>query len=324
MFSIFRFVVSGLVLTSLTYGYANPGACSGSCVVHDPALIKRASDGTWFRFSTGNEIQVAKASSIEGPWTIEGSAIIGGSSIQLTGNTDLWAPDVNMIGSTYVLFYAVSTFGSQASAIGVATSTTMEVGSWIDHGTTGVTSSSSSINNAIDPNFFKVGTGNYLLNFGSFWDDIYQIKLGTSGLTATGSSYNIAYNSSGTHAEEAAFMFWQFPYYYVFFSAGQCCGFTAGDLPAAGLEYSIQVCRSSSATGGFVDASGKLCAQGGGTTVLASHGTVYAPGGQGLVQDSSLGTVLYYHYLDTSIGYGDGQAQFGWNQVTWRNGWPTV
>lgn len=132
MFSIFRFVVSGLVLTSLTYGYANPGACSGSCAVHDPALIKRASDGTWFRFSTGNGIQVAKASSVEGPWTIEGSAIIGGSSIQLTGNTDLWAPDVNMIGSTYVLFYAVSAFGSQASAIGVATSTTMEVGSWID------------------------------------------------------------------------------------------------------------------------------------------------------------------------------------------------
>jgi arabinan endo-1,5-alpha-L-arabinosidase len=71
------------------------------------------------------------------------------------------------------MYYAVSTFGSQNSAIGVATSSTMEVGSWTDLGATGISSSSSKIYNAIDPNLVAVGSS-YYMNFGSFWDDIYQ------------------------------------------------------------------------------------------------------------------------------------------------------
>jgi len=323
MHSLVKLLTASLLARS-AYGYANPGACSGDCVTHDPCVVRRTSDGTFFRFTTGNEILVATADSIEGPWTTTGSAITGGSSIDLTGNTDLWAPDVNLIGDTYYMYYAVSSFGSQDSAIGVATSTTMEVGSWTDHGATGVQSSSDNIYNAIDPNFMKVSTGNYLLNFGSFWDDIYQVALNSDALTSSGSSYNIAYNSSGTHAQEGSFMFWQSPYYYLFFSAGQCCGFTAGDLPSAGTEYKVMVCRSESATGGFVDATGKACTSGGGTIVLASHGTVYAPGGQGVIDHPTLGPVLYYHYIDTTIGYGDGETQFGWNQITWTDGWPTV
>lgn len=41
------------LLPTLVSGYANPGACSGTCVnTHDPSIIRR-SDGTYFRFSTG-------------------------------------------------------------------------------------------------------------------------------------------------------------------------------------------------------------------------------------------------------------------------------
>ena len=90
-------------VTNLVSAYANPGTCSGACNVHDPALIKR-SDGTYFRFSTGNKIQIAKASSISGPWTNVGSVVPAGSSINLAGNTDLWAPDVQLVGSTYYLY----------------------------------------------------------------------------------------------------------------------------------------------------------------------------------------------------------------------------
>jgi len=229
-----------------------------------------------------------------------------------------------MVGSTYYCYYAVSTFGSQDSAIGVATSATMEVGTWTDHGSIGLESSSANIYNAIDPNFFKIATGNYVLNFGSFWDDIYQIDLNANPVTVTGSGHNIAFNSSGTQAEEGSFMYWQSPFYYLFFSAGQCCGFTEGDLPPAGTEYSVRVCRSSSATSGFVDASGVACTNNGGTTVLASHGTVYAPGGQGVIDHPTLGAVLYYHYIDTAISFSDAETQFGWNQIIWENGWPTV
>lgn len=70
--------------------YAEPGACSGYCWTHDPAVVKRASDGTYFRFATGGGVQVAKATSLSGSWTFVGEALPGGSSIALAGNTDLW------------------------------------------------------------------------------------------------------------------------------------------------------------------------------------------------------------------------------------------
>lgn len=71
--------------------YPSPGACSGDCWTHDPAVVKR-SDGTYFRFSTGGGIGVYKASSLSGSWTYQGVALSGGSSISVTGNsgTDLW------------------------------------------------------------------------------------------------------------------------------------------------------------------------------------------------------------------------------------------
>lgn len=101
-----RFATSGLaaflftLITSLlpfvSGDYAAPGACSGNCFAHDPSLIRRSSDGTYFRFNTGGGVQIYKADSLEGEWTYEGDALPGGSSIDLDGNTDLW------VGSSFV------------------------------------------------------------------------------------------------------------------------------------------------------------------------------------------------------------------------------
>lgn len=77
------FVVVASCLAALAHGYANPGSCLGACNVHDPALIRRESDGKYFRFSTGNKISYASSSSIEGPWTVLGSVLPSGSSIDL-------------------------------------------------------------------------------------------------------------------------------------------------------------------------------------------------------------------------------------------------
>lgn len=84
------------------------------------------------------------------------------------------------------------------------------------------------------------------------------------------------------------------------------------------------MCRSTSATGGFVDKSGVACTSSGGSVLLASHGVVYGPGGQGVLNDSSLGMVLYYHYANTGVGLGDGSYLFGWNVLSWSGGWPVV
>ena len=82
-----------VLFASLVRGYANPGSCSGACNVHDPSLIQRSSDNVYFRFSTGNKISYASASSIAGPWTVIGSMLPSGSSIDLAGNDDLWVSD---------------------------------------------------------------------------------------------------------------------------------------------------------------------------------------------------------------------------------------
>lgn len=45
---------------------------------------------------------------------------------------------------------------------------------------------------------------------------------------------------------------------------------------------------------------------------------------RGVFADPTLGPVLYYHYVDTNIGYADGQKLFGWNAIDFSSGWPVV
>lgn len=84
--------LAGLLLgaVSAVAAYATPGACSGHCYAHDPSVIQRASDGLYFKFNTGGGIEIATSSLLTGPWTLQGDVLPGGSSINLSGNTDLW------------------------------------------------------------------------------------------------------------------------------------------------------------------------------------------------------------------------------------------
>ncbi|KAI1436566.1 glycosyl hydrolase [Xylaria sp. CBS 124048] len=314
----------GLVpLVRSVVGYANPEPCSGTCNnAHDPSVIRR-SDGTYFRFSTGGKIAVHSGPDMTGPWTYQGAVIPAGSSIDLPGNRDLWAPDVSLVGDTYYLYYAVSQSGVQTSAIGIATSTTLDVGTWTDHGSTGVESSPEKPYNAIDPNLIKVN-GTFYLTWGSFWNDIYQAQMNATPLTlqSGATARQLAYDPVTT-AEEGSFVFKYGDYYYLFYSKGQCCGYDT-NKPPPGSEYKVLVCRSTSVTGGYVDQNGVACANSGGTIVLESHDDVYGPGGQGVYQDPTYGPILYYHYVDTTIGYADGDKQFGWNTIDFSSGWPVV
>jgi arabinan endo-1,5-alpha-L-arabinosidase len=98
MWSINAFAALSLLLQPLVYGYADPLSCSGTCTnAHDPSVIRRSSDGTYFRFSTGNKIAIHTAPSVSGPWTYQCAMLPSGSSINLAGNQDLWAPDVSLV-----------------------------------------------------------------------------------------------------------------------------------------------------------------------------------------------------------------------------------
>ncbi|ETM38013.1 hypothetical protein L914_15566 [Phytophthora nicotianae] len=322
MVKVFSLVVGlPFLAASAVNAYAAPGACSGICTnTHDPSIIQSA-NGTYYRFSTGNKIAVHTAPDISGPWKYQGAALPEGSSIDLKGNDDLWAPDVQKVGDYYYLYYSVSSFGTQNSAIGVARSSSLDVGTWEDAGSTGVTSDSKKPYNAIDPNLVAVD-GGYYLTFGSYWQGIYQTHMRDPPVLSSSTPAQIGFTSN-FEVLEGPFIFHHSDFYYLFMSKGKCCGYDKSK-PAAGKEYRILVCRSSKATGGFVDKEGVDCAKDGGTVVLESHDNVYGPGGQGVYDDPKHGPILYYHYVDTTVGYADGDKRFGWNTMDFSSGWPVV
>ncbi|KAL3481768.1 glycosyl hydrolase [Aspergillus californicus] len=308
-----------------TAEYPDPGECTGDCWGHDPGFYQRLSDGRYFRFSTGAGIYIHASDSITGPWEAVGQALPGGSNISHAGNTNLWAPDIshNPTANLYYMYYSLSALGSRDSVIGVASSADLTPGSWTDHGAV-FSSAVDSPYNAIDPNWIMVN-GEQILTFGSYWHGLHQIQLSSPLAVEDGSEpVNIAYNSTGNHSIEASYIFYRLGWWYLTFSSGRAQGYEA-NFPAPGAEYRIVVCRSRTPTGDFVDKAGLSClTENGGSTVLASHGNVFGPGGQGVFKDFTRGFVVYYHYANPTIGLNPTQYQFGWNVLKWSDGWPSV
>jgi hypothetical protein len=113
--------------------YPNPETISGSTYAHDPSMVKTTS-GRYYLFYTGGGIQIS-TSTDRVHWSSAGQVLPGGASWAKSygGWNDLWAPDVSYHNGVYWLYYAVSSFGHNHSAIGLATSTTAAPGSWTDH-----------------------------------------------------------------------------------------------------------------------------------------------------------------------------------------------
>lgn len=162
---------------------------------------------------------------MNGPWTRLGSALPDGSVIDLPGRDDIWAPDLAKFGDTYYMYYSLSTFGAQnTSDIGVATSKTLEPGSWTDHGSIGIPLDQRY--NRIDPNLLYGAPGSPpLLAFGSFWEGIFQYPMANPPLrVAPGSTYTHLERNTTRPNVEGPYQFrWVVDgvdYYYLFFSGG--------------------------------------------------------------------------------------------------------
>jgi arabinan endo-1,5-alpha-L-arabinosidase len=208
--------------------FPDPEPISGdiSGFVHDPSIIRR-DDGTYFLFTTNNKTNIHSAPSMNGPWTRLGAALPAGSVIDLPGRYETWAPDIAKLGDTYYLYYSVSDWGAQEkSDIGVATSKTLEPGSWTDHGSIGIPGNTRY--NRIDPNLLY-GSPNSppLLAFGSFWDGIFQYPMSEPPLrVAPGSTYSHLEQNTTRPNVEGPYQFRWIEqatgqdWYYLFFSGG--------------------------------------------------------------------------------------------------------
>ncbi|KAF1850525.1 glycoside hydrolase family 43 protein [Cucurbitaria berberidis CBS 394.84] len=281
--------------------YPEPEPCHGDCTgIHDPSMFYE--DGVYWRFSTSGNISVASALSLSGPWHYRGALLSDGTSIFIREDQDIWAPSISKRDDVFYCHYSVSYIYSQHSEIGVATSTSLEPGTWKDHGAIGLPQNSRY--NLIDPYVFQEQADSpYYFTFGSYWSGIQQVEMHDhQDLIAWGGQANDITNIVGNTTVnqavvEGASMHKFGGFYYILFSVGQCCR-TEKDLVPPGDEYHVAVCRSDSITGPYFDQQGKNClTESGGTTILASHGDIYAPGGQGIMEHPETGKmVLYYHY----------------------------
>ncbi len=87
-----------------------------------------------------------------------------------------WAPDVHFFAGQWHLYYCYSSFGTNRSGIGVATSGTLTATGWKDQGLV-VQTGPGTDSNAIDPCIFEDAAGGTWLSYGSFFSGIKLIRV---------------------------------------------------------------------------------------------------------------------------------------------------
>ena len=114
---------------------SDPGQFTG---VTDPSIIKQGD--TYYIFSTGPGIPIRTSTDLV-HWQSIGQVFPGipaWASSMIPGSAEFWAPDVVYFDGEYHLYYAISTFGSDRSVIGLATNVTLDPTAssyhWVDQG----------------------------------------------------------------------------------------------------------------------------------------------------------------------------------------------
>jgi arabinan endo-1,5-alpha-L-arabinosidase len=291
--------------------------------VHDPAVIKEGD--TYYLFSTGAGIEIRCSKDLR-RWTLCGQAFVQVPEWvgrDFPGIRRLWAPDISRLGGQYYLYYAVSTFGSNRSTIGLATNKTLDPGShdyrWIDEGRV-IESRQFDDYNAIDPNLVRDENGQLWIVFGSFWTGIKAQPVDAlTGKPAPTDRrfYAIASRPRGPGspgAVEAPFIVRKGRYYYLFVSFDFCC---------RGIEstYRIVVGRSQRVTGPYVDKDGVPMHAGGGTPLVAGGSRWRGPGHAAILLEES-GDKIVYHAYDAAA---EGTPTLRIRSLVWdHDGWPAA
>ena len=309
---------------------AAPPNLRGSLGIHDPSTIIQC-NGRYYVFGTGGGID-SKSSADKQYW-VTGPSVFTTAPSWTTSYTKsslngFWAPEIIYFNGLYHLYYAVSTFGTNYSAIGLATNPTLDPSNssylWTDQGAV-ITSTKANNYNCIDPSVTFDASSNLWMSFGSFWNGIYLVELdATTGLlNATNSTLtHLAVNSASGDPIEASYLY---PYggnYYLFVNWGSCC-----NGPWTTDNYNIRVGRSTTGiTGPYYDRSGNNMASGGGTLFLKATGKFFAPGQIGILNEN--GTYYFgYHYIDANYGVAAseyGVPTFDLEPLYWTpDGWPT-
>jgi len=276
---------------------------------HDPTLIRGGS--TWYLFHTGRGIQASRSTDGGRTWepappVIHDRPAWWDDAVPEHYSLEAWAPDAWTYRGRTWLAYAISTFGSNGSAIGLLSAET-PAGPWRDDGLL-VRSTAKDDFNAIDPELATDEAGAPWLAFGSFWSGIQLVPLDPSTLRPSGARHLLAARPEGI---EAPALVHHAGYYFLFVSVGRCCQGVAS-------TYRIAVGRARAIVGPYLDRSGKDLRSGGGEILLVGDDRWKGPGGQDVVD----GDLLVYHAYDASDG---GKAKLRTATLAWgADGWPRL
>jgi arabinan endo-1,5-alpha-L-arabinosidase len=311
-----------------TAGHARASAATGQYTfVHDPTMAEE--DGTYYVFSTGDpagvigngNIQVRTSRDLRN-WTYAGTVFAAKPAwitSALGAIPNLWAPDISYFDGLWHLYYAGSSFGSNNSVIGLATTPTLDPRSpryhWTDDGLVFRSASADSYN-AIDPSLVTAADGSKWLVFGSYWSGIKLIGLNEATGKPAMSAPAIASLAAkpSPDPEEGAGIVYHDGYYYLFVAVDTCCR-------GISSTYHIQVGRSAGITGPYVDASGTAMLSGGGMEVQGTDAGMIGPGSPFAFTAARGQEWLVYHYYDA---YDSGDAWLQIRPLTWVDGWPVT
>jgi arabinan endo-1,5-alpha-L-arabinosidase len=286
--------------------------------VHDPSTIVRDGNEFWM-FCTGVGVKSFHSTNLldwqPGPpvmpdmpdWVRE---------VVPDQRGHYWAPDVIRAGNRWLLYYSISSFGKNTSAIAHATNPTLDPADpafkWSDDGII-IRSYPTNNFNAIDPAVAFDAEGRLWLSFGSYWSGIKLIELDPKTgkrIAPDSPMHSLAWND---HIE-APFIHQRGTNYHLFVNWGQCCKGTNS-------TYEIRVGRSDKITGPYRDREGKNMIGGGGTLVLGSEGRWIGPGHAGIVNDGAQ-EWFSFHFYD---GNDRGRPTLAVRKLSWdEQGWPVV
>lgn len=309
-----------LLLPGLVLGLIRPAAAQGweggdYPRIHDPSTVVEDRGGVWC-LSTGQGVHLLKREA-DGRWKKAGPAFKeppAWHKVEVPENKGhLWAPDVIRVKDRWLVYYSVSSFGSQHSAIGLASGKTLDPAAkdygWKDEGVV-IRSRRGDPYNAIDPAIIADG-GTLWMSFGSFWEGIFLIELDAeTGLAKKGAK---PVKLAMYPEIEAPFIHKRGGYYYLFVNWGKCC---------RGVEstYEIRVGRSKSVTGPYLDRDGADLKDGGGSAFLATEGRFIGPGHASIFVEKGK-EMLVHHFYDKDRR---GRSDLRMLPLEWEDGWPLI
>nr|WP_244501478.1 arabinan endo-1,5-alpha-L-arabinosidase [Sphingomonas gellani] len=302
--------------------------------VHDPVIIREG--GTYHVFSTGigtggQAILSARVSNDLVHWqrgTAPFERLPDWATRLIPGATNMWAPDISFVAGRYRLYYAVSTFGSNRSAVGLATSPTLDPAApgygWRDEGLV-VTSAPGDDYNAIDPAFFADAQGRHWLALGSFWTGLklFALDPATGKLLHPGEKPRALASrpvpAGAPSIVEAPFLFAHGGWYWLLASYDYCC-------KGVNSTYYTVIGRSKSIEGPYRGRDGSSMLAGGGTILLRADlqekQRFRGPGHPGHVRDTDGTDYVVYHAYDRDT---NGAPTLRIVPLRWgTDGWPTA